>query len=55
MQSALTRIGGVESATVDLKASEVLVRFDSNRVKPQQLAKAVTDSGFENTVTNPED
>lgn len=50
MQSALTKLAGVQSATVDLKASEVLVRFDPEKVKPEEIAKAVTNIGFESHV-----
>lgn len=46
MQSALTKLDGVESATVDLKSGEVLVRYDSDRVKFSDMEKAVSDSGF---------
>jgi len=53
VQSALTKTAGVKSATVDLNAGEVRVRFDPARVKPARLAKAVTDRGFESHVENP--
>jgi len=43
-------ISGVRSATVDLKAGEVRVRFDPAGVKPKDMAKAVTDSGFDSHV-----
>jgi len=53
VQSALTKLDGVGSAKIDLKAGEVLVRFDADKVKPEAMAKAVTDSGFESKVKSP--
>jgi len=53
VQSALTDLAGIQSAKVDLKAGEVLVRFDDGKVKPEAMAKAVTESGFESEVKNP--
>jgi len=54
VQSALTKLDGVDSVTIDLKAGEVLVRFDAGKVKPEAMAKAVTSSGFESNVNIPE-
>jgi len=53
VQSALTKVGGVKSATIDLKAGEVRVRFDPARVKPEDMAKSVTTRGFESHVKKP--
>ncbi len=55
VRSALTKLPGVESVTVNLKAGEILVRSDADKVKPEELAKAVSDSGFESHVKNPND
>ncbi len=41
---------GVREANVDLKTHIAQVKFDPDKVQPEQLAKAVTDSGFPSTV-----
>lgn len=53
MQSALTKLAGVQSAKVNLKTGEVLVRFDADKVKPEEMANTVTKRGFESHVKNP--
>ncbi len=50
MQSALTNLAGVESAKIDLKSGDVLVRFRAEQVKPVEMAKVVTDAGFKSEV-----
>jgi copper chaperone CopZ len=50
VQSALTKLDGVGSAKIDLATGEVLVQFDADKVKPEAMAEAVTDSGFESEV-----
>lgn len=40
----LKKVQGVEEVVVDKSSAKV--RFDSSRVQPEQLAKAVTEAGF---------
>jgi len=54
VQSALTKRPGVKSARVDVKTGEALVQFDAGLVKPEDLAKAVTNVGFESSVKKDE-
>ncbi len=53
-QSALMNLPGVQSARVDAKTGEALVQFDTDQVKPEDLAKAVTNVGFESSVKKDE-
>ena len=50
VQSALTKLPGVKSARVNAKTGEALVQFDADLVKPEDLANAVTEAGFESSV-----
>lgn len=52
VQSALTKLPGVQSARVDAKTGEALVQFNADQVQPEDLARAVTNAGFESSVTN---
>jgi copper ion binding protein len=54
VQSALTKLPGVKSVRVDAKTGEALVQFDAEQVKPEDLAKAVTNVGFESSVKKDE-
>ncbi len=54
VQSALTKLPGVRSAHVDAKTGETLVQFDADQVQPEDLAKAVTNVGFESSVKKDE-
>jgi len=54
VQSVLTKLDGVDSAKIDLKAGEVVVRFNPGKVRPGAMAKAVTGSGFVSRVKTPE-
>lgn len=46
MRSALADLDGVLESDIDLDTREVVIRFDPNKVQPDALAKAVTESGF---------
>lgn len=54
VQSALTKLPGVESAHVDVNTGEALVQFDADQVQPEDLARAVTNAGFESSVKKEE-
>ncbi|PZC49880.1 MAG: Cu+-exporting ATPase [Chloroflexi bacterium] len=47
VEGALTRLDGVESATVNLATERATVRFVSGAVSPQKLAVAVAAVGYE--------
>ena len=50
VKQVLKKQPGVSEASVDYKTQIALVKFDSDKVQPEQLAKAVTDIGFPSTV-----
>lgn len=50
VKQVLKKIPGVTAVNVDLKSQSALVKFDSEKTQPYQLAKAVTDVGFPATV-----
>jgi len=46
IEKALSRVPGVTSTKVDLKAETVTVIFDADRTTVPVLARTVTDAGF---------
>ncbi len=46
IERALSRIPGVTSTKVDLKAETVTVAFDANRAPVSTLARTITEAGF---------
>lgn len=50
IEKALSRVPGVTSTKVDLKAETVTVIFDADRTTVPVLARTVTDAGFPATV-----
>jgi mercuric ion binding protein len=50
VRKVLKRVPGVADASVDLKSATAEVKFDSDRVQPDDFAKAVTGAGFPATV-----
>ena len=44
---ALTTLEGVQSAKVNLRKGEAVVRFDELHVNPVNLRDAITQAGFE--------
>lgn len=50
VKQILKKQAGVSEATVDYKSQLAQVKFDPEKIQPEQLAKAVTDSGFPTTV-----
>ena len=50
VKKVLKKITGVTEASVDYKTGEAKVRFDPEKVQPEQLARAVTGIGFPATV-----
>jgi copper chaperone CopZ len=47
VERKLSAIPGVTKATVDLKGSSAQVAYDAERVKPDALAQAVRQLGYE--------
>lgn len=47
VERKLSSTPGVTRATVDLKAGQARVEYDSERVKPDALANAVRQLGYE--------
>jgi copper ion binding protein len=54
VQSALAKLAGVQSAHVDAETGKALVQFNADQVRPEDLAKAVTNVGFESSVKKDE-
>ncbi len=50
VKQLLKKQPGVSEAGVDLKTQTALVKFDPDKIQPEQLAKAVSDIGFPTTV-----
>jgi periplasmic mercuric ion binding protein len=50
VKQVLKKVPGVTEVSVDLKSESALVKFDSEKTKPEQLAKAVSDVGFPTTL-----
>ena len=50
VKQILKKQAGVSEATVDYKSQLAQVKFDPEKIQPEQLAKAVTDNGFPTTV-----
>lgn len=50
IKKSLSRVAGVTSTKVDLKAETVTVAFDADRTTVPVLARVVTDAGFPATV-----
>lgn len=46
VKQVLKKQPGVSAASVDYKTHTAQVTFDRDKVQPEQLAKAVTDTGF---------
>ena len=46
IRKALTRVPGVVEARVDYDAKRAEVKYDPDKVKPEALAKAVSDAGY---------
>ena len=51
VQSMLGSLDGVQLAQVNFAAGNVLVEFDTDRVKPETMEKAVRDIGYELIIT----
>ena len=47
VKDALTALEGVQSAKVNLRKGEAVVRFDELSVNPVNLRDAITQAGFE--------
>ena len=47
VERTLSATPGVTKATVDLSGARAVVEYDSSRVKPEVLAAAVRDLGYE--------
>jgi Cu+-exporting ATPase len=47
VENTLTSTPGVTKATVDLEGSRATVEYDTDLVKPEVLANAVRDLGYE--------
>ncbi|MFN3630555.1 MAG: cation transporter, partial [Casimicrobiaceae bacterium] len=47
VERALARVPGVETASVNLASETAHIRFDSARVDPGRLARAIRDAGYE--------
>lgn len=47
VKDALTALEGVQSAKVNLRKGEAVVRFDELYVNPFNLRDAITQAGFE--------
>ena len=47
VKNALTALEGVQSAKVNLRKGEAVVRFDELYVNPVNLTDAITEAGFE--------
>ncbi len=47
VEKALASTPGVTKATVDLEGARATVEYDTDLVKPEVLANAVRDLGFE--------
>jgi mercuric ion binding protein len=50
VKQVLKKVPGVTEVSVDLKSASALVKFDSDKTLPDQLAKAVSDFGFPATL-----
>ncbi len=50
VKQALKKQPGVSEVSVDYKSQIAQVKFDSEKVQPEQLAQMVTDIGFPTTV-----
>lgn len=50
---ALKKLDGVKSATVDVSAGRASVEYDPTKVKPEQMAEAVTKAGYDASVLSP--
>jgi mercuric ion binding protein len=53
VRKALQRVPGVIEVKADLATKRAEVRYDPDRVTPQQLAGAVTATGYPATVRSP--
>ena len=47
VKDALTALEGVQSAKVNLRKGEAVVRFDELSITPNHLKDAITEAGFE--------
>ena len=47
LEGALTRIGGVEQATVDIPARTITVAYDEASVHRDRLVEAIEQQGYE--------
>ena len=50
VKQILKKQPGVSEASVDYKSQVAQVKFDADKVQPEQLAQAVTNIGFPTTV-----
>ena len=50
VKQVLKKQPGVSEASVDYKSHSAHVKFDPDKIQPEQLAKAVTEIGFPTTV-----
>ena len=50
VKAALKKQPGVSEVNIDLKSHIAEVKFDPTKIRPAQLATAVTDAGFPATV-----
>ena len=50
VKQVLKKQPGVSDASVDYKSHLAQVKFDPEKIQPEQLAKAVADVGFPTTV-----
>ena len=53
VRKALERVPGVFEARVEYEAKRAHAKYDPDKVKPEALAKAVTDAGFPSKVKQP--
>ena len=50
VKQVLKKVPGVSDVSVDYKTHSATIKFDPEKIGPDQLAKAVTDIGFPTTV-----
>ncbi|WP_139490140.1 copper chaperone CopZ [Brevibacillus dissolubilis] len=47
IESALTKLNGVERSLVDLEKGEVHVQYDENQVSREKMEKVIEETGYE--------
>ncbi len=52
VEKAVKGLAGVEACQVNLARGRAVVRFDAGRVSEEQIAQAITESGYPSTPEN---